>query len=175
MSELKKLAGPVAIALICAALLTGTNKLTSQRIDANYTARERSLLRELLGPGVSTEMLENTTWEQGHLDFCALQLTVSRFSSPGYSGPIQGLVAWQPEQSQLTGIRITRHLETPGIADFLADHSAGSWLFSLLDLATEELLEIDTVSGATISSAAVQRGVAGILKAGDAAISRCRT
>ena len=173
MTELKKLVGPVAIALICAGLLTLTNALTGPRIDANYQARERALLRELLGRRVSEERLKKAAWREDHLDFCTAELTVSRLNISGYAGPIQGLLAWQPRQRRISGIRITRHLETPGIADFLNDQAAGGWLSSLLQLTMPQLEQLDTVSGATISSAAVQRGVVRVLNEADQAISRC--
>jgi Na+-translocating ferredoxin:NAD+ oxidoreductase RnfG subunit len=167
------LLGPIIIALICAALLTLTNALTGERIDANYSAREHRQLLELLGSQVSLEMLTSASWQDSQLDFCTAGSAVTRFETSGYAGPIAGLLAWQPRQQRITGIRITAHLETPGIADFLNDQGDDSWLHALQQLTTPQIELLDTVSGATISSAAVKRGAISVLNGAEQAIERC--
>ena len=156
MSDVRAIGSITLIGLVCAAIVAGTNHFTQDRITANHLNRHRSVLSDLIGNGELSPGVLN--WigssEQGVLDLCNGR-TIMRARQPGYAGDIQMLVAMTTdERARVSGLRVTRHSETPGIADFLNSANTG-WLQSLDNHTASSLSEVDTVSGATITSRAV--------------------
>ncbi len=95
---------------------------------------------------------------------CAAFKTVS----DGYSGPIEMLVAVEPDGSIL-GVRVTSHTETPGLGDRI-EAAKSDWIHEFdgksLDnppserwLVTKDGGDFDALSGATITPRAVVRGI----------------
>ena len=161
----------VAIALVCATLLAGTRALTAPHISANHAMAAQQELHALLGREVGS-IPEN--WIDGLWQRCDGSLIV-RAQVPGYAGPIELLAALSgnpPER--LSGVRITRHQETPGIADFLNRPEAG-WLAALSDSAVSELKATDAVTGATITSKAVLAALLGATTRASASENRCES
>jgi electron transport complex protein RnfG len=152
---LRSLAPLVIIASVCAGLLALTESQTGSRIDENVRAHELRLITDLTGRHPPT----SSGWSGNVWDLCNHSLLV-RTEVPGYGGPMALLVSLvtEPQAPRLRGLRITRHQETPGLADFLAQPHSG-WLSELGDRARADLQDIDAVSGATISSKAVLTGV----------------
>lgn len=81
----------------------------------------------------------------------------------GYSSFIKLLVAVDPDY-RVTGIEVLGHAETPGLGDrilegWFKDQFAGKGVDNLVVVKHETDTDIQAISGATISSRAVTRGV----------------
>jgi len=148
------------VATLCAALLTLTHTLTAPRIAANEALAANARIGALLGE--PPDALLEGAW-QGDVRALCDGRVLARLRVPGYAGPIRLLVAvrQQPEPA-LIGVVVVSHLETPGIADFLDQPDRG-WLGALAGSSAAELSRVDAVSGATISSRAVRRGLETLL------------
>jgi electron transport complex protein RnfG len=72
----------------------------------------------------------------------------------GYAGPIELLFTLRLQTARVERLRVVRHQETPGIADFL-DRPGAGWIESLENLSADGLADHDTVSGATVTSRAI--------------------
>ena len=126
MPELRAVFNVAAIALVCAAALAGTHRLTEDRIRFNETARLREAITSLLPAGTEapglTPSLEQVpaAWRlcSGHL--------LGRSDARGYGGDIRLLYALTGNEENgnavgaLTGVTVLGHAETPGLADFVA-------------------------------------------------------
>ncbi|MFP6837172.1 MAG: FMN-binding protein [Pseudomonadales bacterium] len=143
------------IAGVCAGLLALTQALTDTRIKLNIHERSARLITELAGTVPPAE----TTWTGDVWNLCNQSL-LARVRVAGYGGSISLLVAVtvEPEQHSLRGLRIVSHSETPGLADFLHRPDQG-WLLELSGRNRAELDSADTITGATITSKAVLKGV----------------
>ena len=155
------------IAGTCAMLLVLTQTLTGERIEANVREHELRLVTELTG----TTPPASSTWSNGMWDMGNGTVLV-RADVSGYGGPISMViaVATTVRPQRTIGVRVTSHQETPGLADFIGQPERG-WLAELSGLSRGELGSVDVVSGATITSNAVRRGVAQALsRAGDGVV-----
>jgi len=174
MAERTSLIGPLLIALLAAAVLTGTHLLTAEQIAANEQIQSQRQIRQLLegaAPGLELVIGE---WQNDSLQWCAHSLVISRLRAKGYAGSIDVLVAWTSDEPTRTlGVSIVRHLETPGIADFLSDSGEDGWLHGLVDSTVATLPDIDTVTGATVSSRGVKRALLATLESAPAIRDRC--
>jgi len=146
----------VAVAGLCAVLLAATWLTTRERIAANRSAAERAELAALTGVEVgAAPQWRDGVWSAGD------GRQVVRVRVDGYGGPMTllvGIVDTATGAPALLGVRVARHQETPGIADFLSRPGSG-WLAGLRDLRAPAIEHVDGVSGATITSRAVLRGV----------------
>jgi len=161
----------VSIALVCATLLAGTRALTTSQITANHARLADSELRALLGRevGLVAENWIDDLWLR-----CDGSL-IGRARIAGYAGPIELLVALRGDRlGRLAGVRITRHQETPGIAEFLNQPDTG-WLAALKDSDVAELDATDAVTGATITSKAVLAALRDTTKRAAASEHRCES
>jgi Na+-translocating ferredoxin:NAD+ oxidoreductase RnfG subunit len=155
MQMLKPSLSLLLIAGVCGSLLALTQSLTAPRIETNTRNYDLRMIKELTG----TIPRGSGTWSGNLWNLCnGTQLV--RTETTGYGGPMTLLIALASdhEQLKLRGIRITRHAETPGLADFLRQPDRG-WLALIKGLNQFEFTEVDTVAGATITSKAIQRGV----------------
>ena len=152
---LKPLFALVIIAGVCASLLALTQTLTDERIQSNVAERELQLITDLTGIAPAT----TGSWSGDVWNLCN-GMVLARTEVAGYGGPVALVIALTSarDEYRLRGLRITRHQETPGLADFLGQPEQG-WLVQLPSRTSAELSEIDTVAGATITSRAVLRGV----------------
>ncbi len=150
---IKPLVSLVGISLVCALLLATTRAQTADFIHANREAQTWRLAFDLVGAFATAD-----------LDFAADILILEngrrllRGKVAGYAGDI-GLLAALDEQQQLIGVRVTRHNETPGLGDFI-DLQRNPWI---LQFGERPLASVDSVTGATITSLAVKRGVRQLL------------
>lgn len=159
----------VAIAALCAALLAGTHALTGERIASNESAHLRAELAALIGDNLPATAPD---WRDDVWTLCDGRRIV-RTTAAGYSGPVTLLVGWRLDaQPGILGVRATAHRETPGIADFL-DHPARGWLAGLPGATPAAIAEMDTVTGATITSRAVLAALAATATAIAAPIEIC--
>lgn len=130
------------------ALLASIDAITETRIEANERERRQATLKELVG--LEIEM-------PGHEDVaaCDRSLVALALVERGYGGSMDVVAAFR--DGRLSGVRVTRHAETPGFADIL---DPSDWIGRI-----EGDGHVDAVSGATITSRAVMR-------ARDAALAR---
>ena len=130
------------------ALLAGIDAITESSIEANERQRRQATLKELAG--LEIEM-------HGHEDVAACDrgLVALALAAPGYGGSMDIVAAFR--DGRLSGVRVTRHAETPGFADIL---DPSDWIGRI-----GGDFDVDAVSGATITSRAV-------LRARDAALAR---
>ena len=160
---MKTLVSLSTISLVCALLLAGVQTLTEGAIDRNRAAQAWRTAFELTGERFDTSGLE---WRDGRLrlpDGGWLQ----RSATPGYAGDIHLLTAFD-EAGRLLGARVTRHQETPGLGDFI-DLDKSPWM---LRFSQSSPLAVDAMTGATITSEAVKRGVQRMIEAGAAETNR---
>ncbi len=176
-----------AIALLAAALLAGLDRLTRDRIEAQRRAHSLQTVSAMLEPGGhDNDLLADTTTlplagqpqpatvYRARLGGVAQAAVIELNTSTGYSGSIGLLVAVDMAGTVL-GVRVTEHRETPGLGD-LIEAERSDWIRqfdgrSLNDPAPERWTpdrrggEFDTLTGATISSAAVTGAVRQALEA----------
>ena len=88
----------------------------------------------------------------------------------GYAGPVDLAIAFDGH-ARVHQVRLLKHSETPGLGDRVEFRNS-DWLLQFLGIGFFEDArlrarqgQIDAISGATITSAAVARGVAGALAA----------
>ncbi len=161
----------VGIALVCATLLAGTRALTAPQITANHAMLAQNELRALLGKEVVSVPED---WIDGLWQRCDGSL-IARTQVAGYAGPIELLAALTGNPAErLSGVRITRHQETAGIADFLNRPDAG-WLAALADSTVSDLTARDAVTGATITSKAVLAALIETTTRAAASQTRCES
>ena len=81
---------------------------------------------------------------------------IRKVKAPGYSGSIEavGLVQFR-DQGDVLSLRVINHSETPGIGDFIDDQK-NPWIKNLDGKTKQQWLDIDLVSGATITSKAIK-------------------
>ena len=77
-----------------------------------------------------------------------------RGAKAGYAGPIEYLALLRDTSASIS-LRVTRHQETPGIADFI-DHSKEDYLPNLDNSPVEDWPSLDNISGATITHKALR-------------------
>ena len=133
---------------VAGVLLAGIDAITEPRIEANERQRRQAMLKELAG--LEIEM-------PGHEDVaaCDQDLVALALVERGYGGSMDVVAAFRG--GRLSGLRVTRHAETPGFADIL---DPSDWIGRIgVDS------HVDAVTGATITSHAV-------LRARDAALAR---
>ncbi len=147
--------GLLLVATLCALLLGTTFALTRTRIDDNVSRAANAAVYELLALDPQAPEVPQPRWRGDAWALCDGR-TVLRRAAPGYAGPISLLAAFEAGPDRLVGVRVVSHLETPGIADFLNDEGPGGWLAGLAGRDARSLEEVDTVTGATISSRAVR-------------------
>ena len=78
-------------------------------------------------------------------------------TTTGYGGDIHYLVLLGTDLT-IAGIRVSRHQETPGIADFI-DDPRSDWMRQFIGKTSRQLPEVDGKSGATITSTALREAV----------------
>lgn len=160
---MKSLLNLVALGGLCGLLLAGVHELTEERIAANRDAYRWRIAFELLGGAFPTAGLG---WRNNRLELADGRLLL-RSSTPGYAGNIELLAAFQDEgqgegqrRRRLLGARVTAHRETPGLGDFV-ELARSPWMRQFSRRPPEA---VDAVTGATITSEAVKRGVADLLQ-----------
>jgi Na+-translocating ferredoxin:NAD+ oxidoreductase RnfG subunit len=135
---------------LCGLALTQTNQLTREPVEANRVRQAQALLSELLGQQAPTDL----NWQNGVANPCGPWQFV-RGAANGYSGHIHYLALLEKDSIRL---RVTRHQETPGIADFI-NHQVDPYLPNLDDTSIADWGDLDNITGATITHKAL-RGMA---------------
>ena len=154
----------ILIGGICGILLVATAEITQQPIAYNRAKQARAIYTDIL----HEPLPESIALDQTDFGNCSHWL-ITQLSTNGYSGEIQFVALWRPPQphnkternAQLgfhdrVSLRVLHHLETPGIGDFI-DNRHNTWLPEQDNHLPVDWLEVDNVSGATITTQAVQR------------------
>ena len=162
-------------ALLSAVLLAGLHALTRDTIKHNEAQRTAKLLAYVT-PKTEQAAVETTVVIDGKIqrlwqvfngeEVIAVVLPVT--AKGGYTGDIDMLVGIDRQQ-HISGVRVTRHRETPGLGDKI-DAGRGDWIDSFrehsLDNPSIEQWAVkkdggifDQFTGATITPRAVVRGV----------------
>ena len=123
------------LTVVLAGALVSIRHATRERAEENRAKAEWALARQLTGV---TDL--RGPW-QGDTVVLTYSRTLYRSRVRGYGGDIHFIAVF--DDDELVGVRVTRHTETPGIADFL----------------NSQLDTVDTVTGATITSRALIRGL----------------
>ncbi|RPG24348.1 MAG: FMN-binding protein [Gammaproteobacteria bacterium TMED92] len=146
------------IAALCGLALVWTNQVTAPQIAAHRQAQARALMSSLLLPRQQQELQSLQQWHDNILSACS-DWWLLRLTETGYAGPIDLLAYWQTftdgQPSQLK-LRVLKHLETPGIGDFI-DHERDDYLPGKDSLTVTDWQSMDTVTGATITHSALRR------------------
>ena len=140
----------VGIGLGCGLLLAGVHALTEPAIEANRSRHVWQLAFDLVGDPFDPTGL---VWQDDRVDLPG-GIWLTRSEVQGYAGEIHLLAAFG-QGGQLLGARVSGHRETPGLGDFI-DVDKSPWM---LRFAATPPVEVDAVSGATITSEAVKRGI----------------
>lgn len=154
----------LTVICVCVALAVSVSySLTRDKIEEQRIATERAAIASVFdSAGISYKALEgapdtvNAVYEVYSIDGALLGRAVS-VSPSGFGGNIDMIVGIGPD-SELIGVNITALSETPGlgsrVADdgYLAQYAGQSGTLTLG-------VEVDAVSGATISSRSVLAGV----------------
>jgi len=137
------------IGLTCGLLLVLTERFTAADIARNRDAEARALLEQLL-----QQPLPADTDLQAELFGNCDAWVMQRIEVVGYAGAIDLRVLWRP--GDRLSMRVVSHRETPGIGDFI-DHRRDPWITALDQKTAQSIAELDAVSGATITTRAIQR------------------
>lgn len=163
-------------ALVAGSLITLSDELSRDRIAANQRARLLATLHEVIDPALydndlaasrrfvtSPDLLGTNEPVEVFLattDGRAVAALFSTTAPRGYNGPINLLVGVTIEGT-ITGVRVTRHRETPGLGDAI-EIRKGRWIegFSATSLDAPALADwrvikdggyFDSITGATVT------------------------
>jgi electron transport complex protein RnfG len=170
----------MVIALLISGVLASTRWATEDRILANREAMQQRLLSQLLSEhSYDNNPYEHKTYlrdeDRGNLlvyraarQNSTHAIIVETHARDGYNGRIDMLIAVNRDLT-VAGVRVTRHLETPGLGDDI-DHRKSNWItsFNGRSLSNPDLLQwtvqrdggaFDQFTGATITPRAVIKTV----------------
>jgi len=173
------------IGLVAAATLAGVDMVTRERIVLQEQRRALEILHQIMPEDrYNNELVEDrfSAWIAGlaapvtiyraRHDGKSVALLADITAPDGYSGAIRMIVGLRPD-GELISVRVISHRETPGLGDRI-DRDRSDWIEqfdsrSLDDPATERWKpdrrggEFDTLTSATITSAAVIAAVHRVL------------
>ena len=176
MKEIIKL--PLILGFVCilaSASLSFVYRHTKPIINQNRTRRLNGSLKEVL-PNVSKPLEINEGNLFGKLK-TKLKLEslykgersdgtvvyAASVSVGGYQGAIKLLIGFDPKKSEVLGVKVLEHAETPGLGARIATEKT---FINGLKGKLKDQDEYDTITGATISSQAVIGGVVSVLECG---------
>ncbi len=157
----KALGSLLGIAFFCALLLGLTHQVTTVHIERNESAHFWQQVKDLTAIDIPSR---SVVWRENVWHLCN-GLALVRGETRGYGGPIHLLAALQLKTANddsapivVRGVSVTRHQETPGIADFIKtlEHP---WLQQFVELDADRIRRVEAVTGATITSRAITRGL----------------
>ncbi len=158
MREVLKLSITLAVVgLVSAALLTGVNNVTAPIIAERQEAEYREAL-ELYFPGFAN--FESQQIEDDYFDLIfdssdQLIGVMSTIEQQGYDGTITYNLALDGE-GKVVGMLVISHSETPGIGDVITtDEFQEQFIGKSFEDPIVPGEDVDTVSGATISTSAI--------------------
>ncbi len=171
-------------ALIAGSLITLSDELSRERIAANERARLLATLHEVIDPALYDNDLEASRRFVTSPDLLGTREPVEVFIATangrpvaalfstvaprGYNGPIDLLVGVTVDGT-VTGVRVTRHRETPGLGDAI-ETQRSDWIegFSATSLDSPPLADwrvtkdggyFDALTGATVTPRVIVEAV----------------
>ncbi|MDJ0836720.1 MAG: FMN-binding protein [Acidobacteriota bacterium] len=151
-------------ALVAGFCLSGVYTLTAPRIAANQAEATRKAIFRVLPDTTDYETVEEGIYRGLNASGESTGLALAA-SGSGYGGPMEILFGYNPETRRVVGLEILSSLETPGLGDKIETDPA--FTASFKDLLVDPIIEckaerradnqVDSISGATISSKAVVR------------------
>jgi electron transport complex protein RnfG len=148
---------------LAAASLSFINQITKDPI-ADFEKQEKEEAMRLVSAGADTfkEKIKDRLWEayKGNKKIGNVILTESQ----GYSGPIK-IIFGLTEDNVITGVKIIKQTETPGLgAKIITTKFTNQYKNLIVDQLTVKkddpaIGAIDSITGATISSRAVTKGI----------------
>lgn len=163
MKDYIKLAGTLClITLICALCLSGVNALTKDAIEKAALETQNNALRSIL-----TDASEFNEIQEGIFEGKNGNITVGycvNTTASGFGGDISMMVGVNPDGT-LAGIEILSHGETAGLGakcekdDFKSQFAGKTAPLSVIKSGTASSNQIQAITGATITSTAVSKGV----------------
>ncbi|MEM7250929.1 MAG: FMN-binding protein [Pseudomonadota bacterium] len=179
-NEVRMLVAMVATATLCVAVLAGVaNVLQPRIVEAKREAREEALARIVAPFRNPVEGLGEPIGEVSGLRGVPILrsvdvvdrddplVVIERIVVSGYAGDIEMMLSIdpRPEAARLMRVEVTAHRETPGIGDVIERRRSG-WITQFEDVIVADANQLlgsggtlDAVSGATITTDAVARGV----------------
>lgn len=170
-----RLAGVLfTICAVTSGLLAWVDSVTAERIEENERKEAARLRAEaLVGPGTPVEFGEpkqigDLECYAGRIDGTPVGTVFTVTTRKGYGDPIEIIIGVDPTGSRITGVRIKKHAETPGLGARIAEVKPGGnepWFLSQFKNLTADKIrlrpkgEIDAITAATIPSAAVTDAV----------------
>ncbi len=147
------------ISAISGAALAYFNGITADIIAENRRLREQAAVSAVLG----TETFTTTEIEGGKLyatDTPEGKVVAFTTESPGFSGPISLMVSLNVDQERVQKIVVLEHSETPGLGARITE-AAFTDQFKAKSLADpyRAKQDVESITGATISTRAVAEGV----------------
>lgn len=148
------------LVVLCALVLALTHSATRERIEQNRARQLVDSITSLIGQQGPLPVMR---WRDDLWHLCNGKALI-RGQTRGYGGDISWLAAvdLQPGTPQLQGFQAAAHQETPGIADFLSRRD-DPWLQQLRGRTSQDIRQVATLTGATITSRAVLAAMAGAL------------
>ncbi|MGN1097685.1 MAG: RnfABCDGE type electron transport complex subunit G [Clostridia bacterium] len=163
MKEFAKLAGTLGlITFIAAALLGGVNAVTKDKIAAIAVEKRNNAMQALLSDAEEFSQLNDDIYE-GRANGEVVGYCVS-VASAGYGGDINMMVGIKADAT-LAGIEILSNGETAGLGanctkeEFKSQFAGLDYPIAVVKGAAEGSGQISAITGATITSNAVAKGV----------------
>jgi electron transport complex protein RnfG len=140
------------ICIVAAGLLAGVNSLTKDKILQQAQAEEEASLKEVMPAGASFEAIksDNDTLYYKVYDESKNFIGIAfKASGKGYSSIIETMVGMLKDGT-ITAIKILSQNETPGLGARVSEPG-----FTSQFTRKKDLIEVEAITGATISSKAV--------------------
>lgn len=173
----------VVLFVICAlsaGALAIADSVTRSRIQANEEYKERILrAKAVAGEQKASEVSfapepvagDGTEYYLGRMDGELAGVAFTTVTNKGYGGPIEIVIAMEPDGEHIAGVRIKSHSETPGLGANATQIKYGDiepWFLKQFEGLTPEQVrlkqdspegEIDAITAATITSRAIADAV----------------
>ena len=152
----------LAICALVAAVLSGINMITNDKIAAIQVEKTQAAIKEVFPEAQNVQQIP-LDGEAGTVQavYTADDGYAVQVAPNGFDGPVTMMVGIL--QGKITGISVISHTETPGLGAVAAAQNAKGEAFRSQFVGQESTLavgdQIDAISGATITSSAVVAGV----------------
>lgn len=151
----------LVLLIICSAIAAAVSlvyAVTYEKADENQRAEQQKAIETIFGEGIEIESAPesyddlqevfNVTRDGEQIGVCAL------VRGSGFGGDMDIMVGFAPDGSEITGVQVVTHAETPGLGSRVAEDAHLSQYVGQsgeLKLNTH----VDAISGSTISSRAL--------------------
>ena len=165
MATRMKILKPTLLALTCALLLASTHQITHKTIESNQRHYEERVFREMVN---GAALVKSISGYNVFLKGTEIGSIEQFMTTRGYNGQIDLLIALTSDRKVIS-VRVTHHKETPGIGDMI-EQDVSNWIHQFAGKSARDTDwtlspegDIDTISGATVTSRAVTSAIAKVL------------